>query len=154
MPPTKKKTAAQLTREINAALAKPSRRDVAERRSTARQQQAAAETADYAQWRRATLDQIETWARANSQEWDDRYRNWTIKRLDKLVLFLRSFFEHEPQELIGHEDAAALIVLPKASALKLARRLFRTGKGIAKDLQADDLWFNLDWFVPAGEGYR
>ncbi|HSX23259.1 MAG TPA: hypothetical protein VLE97_10850 [Gaiellaceae bacterium] len=154
MPPTKKKTAAQLTREINAALAKPSRRDVAERRSGTRQQQATAEAADYGQWRRATLDQIETWAHANNQEWDDRYRDWMIKRLDKLVLFLRSFFDHDPQELIGHEDAAALIVLPKASALKLARRLFRTGKGIAKDLQADDLWFNMDWFVPAGEGYR
>lgn len=154
MPPAKKKTTAQLDREIDAALAKPSRREIKERRAIAQQARTSVEAGDYGAWRRNTLDQIEAWARANNQEWDERYRNWMLKRLDKLVLFLRSFFDNEPQDVIGYEDAAALIVMPKSSALKLARRLFRTGKGIAKDLGAEDLWFNMDWFIPAGEGYR
>jgi hypothetical protein len=151
MPP--KKTPAQLNREIEAALAKPSRQELKERRSLAKQESARAEAGDYATWRRGALDQIEAWARANGQEWDASYRNVTIKRLDKLVLFLRSFFDHEVHELIGYEDAAALIVLPKSKALKLSRRLFSTGKGLAKDLHAEDLWFNMDWFTPQGEGY-
>ena len=150
----KKKTAARLDREIGAALSNPSRREVSERRNLAKQEFASAEARDYGSWRRNTLDQIEAWARANNQEWDARYRGWTMKRLDKLVLFLRSFFDHDPQDVIGHEDAAALIVMPKPAALRLARRLFRTGKGLASDLHAEDLWFNMDWFVPAGEGYR
>jgi hypothetical protein len=153
MPP-KKKTAAQLDHEIDDALSKPSRREVKERRAIAKQARASAEAENYVSWRRNTLAQIESWSLANNQGWDERYRNVALKRLDKLVLFLRSFFDYEPQDVIGHEDAAALIVMPKASALKLARRLFKTGKGIAKDLGAEDLWFNMDWFVPAGEGYR
>lgn len=123
-------------------------------RAIAKQTHASTEANDCSAWRRNTLDQIESWAHANNQEWDARYRNWTLKRLDKLVLFLRSFFDREPQDVIGYEDAAALIVMPKSSALKLARRIFRTGKGLAKDLGTEDLWFNMDWFLPAGEGYR
>lgn len=75
-----------------------------------------------------------------------------MRRLDKLDSFIRVFFPeaHRTGSPIAVDDAAALIVMPRAAALKLSRRMFRGGGGIAADLQAEDLTWNMDWFTPPG----
>lgn len=143
---TKKKSSAQLDREIETSI---TRRSAKERREAAALERRRAADAIDTQWRRDTLAQVRRWIEENNQgPWDDRTYNIVIKRLDKLVLFVRSFFPEVGPAPFDPWDAAALIVLPKHQALRLARRLFGGGPGITKDLQTDDLWFNMDWFRP------
>jgi hypothetical protein len=142
----RKKSPAQLNREINEALEKRSAKERRGDASLARRSKAAeVDTA----WRRQIIDQIQRWAEENQQgPWDDRYYNVIVKRLTTLVTFVRSFFPEAAEAPFDAHDAAALIVLPRAQALRLARRLFGGGPGIAGDLQAEDLTFNMDWFRP------
>lgn len=101
-------------------------------------------------WRNETINQVRQWIEENRQgPWDDRTRRIVIGRLTKLITFVRFFFPGAGEAPFAAWDAAALIVLPRQTALRLARRLFSGGPGIAKDLQAEDLTFNMDWFRPA-----
>jgi len=141
-----KKPAAQLQREIDVTLAK---RAAKQRQKEARLVRAQEASEAGTSWRRQIIDQIQRWVEANNQGlWDERYYNLVIKRLTKLVSFIRSFFPDAPEAPIETDLAAALIVLPLREALPLARRLFGAGPGIAHDLQAEDLTFNTDWFHP------
>lgn len=142
----KKKTAVELDREIAASLAK---RSAKARRETASLERRSATDAVDTKWRRDTIDQVRSWVEANRQgPWDERMHNLVIKRLTKLVSFVRSFFPEAGPAPFDPWDAAALIVLPRQQALRLARRLFGGGPGITKELQVEDLSFNTDWFRP------
>lgn len=118
----KKRTSAQLEREIQEAVS----------------------------WRSQVLHQIKEWLVVADPK--SAFPSRTImSRLDRLESFLRAFFKHSwDSPVISTEDAAGLIVMPKHAALKLARRLFRGGDGIAADLHAEDLTWNMDWFQPPG----
>lgn len=104
-------------------------------------------------WRKRALDLIEQWAGEAfpGERYDDITRRVVQNRFSRLEQFLRVFFrdsfEKNPAPFSA-ENAALLIVLPKAHALDLARRLFGGGPGIAGDLQTEDLSWNMDWFRP------
>lgn len=104
-------------------------------------------------WRLKSLDQIERWVEEDgplSERERAIVRRQAIKRFTRLESFIWSFFPDAPPAPIEPHSAAALIVLPRQQALRLARRLFGGGPGIAGDLEADDLSFNMDWFRPRG----
>jgi hypothetical protein len=102
-------------------------------------------------WRLAALSQIKQWVEDNSQgPYDKVTNNVVIKRFARLEQFIWALFPDAPAAPFAPEDAAALIVLPRWKALAFARRMFGAGPGIAKDLIADDLDFNMDWFWPKG----
>jgi hypothetical protein len=105
------------------------------------------------QWRVGALQQIADWIQENNQGPLDRVvKNVVARRFDKLELFLRFYFPDAPPAPFTHEDAAALVILPRKKALKLARSLFGGGPGITRDLREEDLDYNMDWFTP--EGWR
>jgi len=102
-------------------------------------------------WRLDALAQIKQWVEENDQGPYDKFAHKIVlKHFQKLETFIWAFFPDAPPAPFDSYDAAALIVLPRYEALRLARKLFGGGPGITKDLQADDLWFNLDWFRPRG----
>ncbi len=145
MPKAKKKTSpAQLEREIAEVLDKPSAKA---RRQAASQQRWQVEDAKDTTWRKETISQVKQWVE-EIEPWDERYYSIVVKRLTTLVSFVRSFFPDVGAAPFDPYDAAALIVLPRPQALRLARKLFGGGPGIAKDLQSEDLSFNMDWFRP------
>ena len=80
--------------------------------------------------------------------------NIIVSRLQRLEDLVYSLFPDAPSEPFAVDDAAALIVLPRSDALRLARKLFGGGQGIARDLQANDISFNMDWFRPRDEHGR
>jgi hypothetical protein len=147
-----RKTASQLDHEIARALAKPSTKE--RRQAAAQERRQHAQDADTA-WRREILDQIkswveESWAAENVPQAERHYPyNTIIKRLSQLMTFIRVFFPETTAAPFDAYDAAALIVLPRWQALRLARKLFGGGPGIAKDLHEEDLSYNMNWFRPA-----
>jgi len=150
-----KKTAAQLNREIAQALTKSSAKE--RRQAASQERRQLAQDADTA-WRREILDQIKTWVEENyaAQNVPQAERHYPYKtiigKLSQLMTFLHVFFPEAKTaaEPFAAYDAAALIVLPRWQAVRLARKLFGGGPGIAKDLRAEDLSYNMDWFTPAG----
>lgn len=101
------------------------------------------------QWRLAAVAQIEKWMTETfNRPYDASTRQVVFRRFDKLENFIRSFFPKAPPTPFDARDAAALIVLPRHEALELAREIFRGGPGIAGNLEAEDLSFNMDWFRP------
>lgn len=105
------------------------------------------------QWRKTALAQIEVWANEQEGPVSSRSVGIIARRFDRLEAFVRAFFPGAGPAPFAFDDAAALVVLPKRRALKLARKLFGGGPGICRDLQEDDLTWNMDWFVPPGQGW-
>lgn len=123
-----KKSPTKLQREIDAALAQGA-------------------------WHKGVLSQVERWVEVNKDDLGSwaQHRSTVIDRLSKLETFLHVFFPGKPEGfLVSIGDAAAMIVLPVNQALQLARAYFGGGPGIAKDLAAEDLSWNMDWFRPRG----
>lgn len=139
-----KKAPAQLQREINEALAKPSAKARREATVLARKQEV--QETDTT-WRRQIIDLIRRWAEANEPGAVFPHKT-VVSRLTKLDSFIRVFFPEAGEAPLEPDLAAALLVLPRRVALQLARRLFGAGPGIAHDLQAEDLTYNMDWFAP------
>lgn len=100
-------------------------------------------------WRLGALAQIEAWVWNNDQgPYDKVARAVVIRRFAKLESFVWAFFPDAAPAPFATWDAAALIVLPRYQALRLAEKLFRGGPGICKELEASDIDFNMDWFRP------
>ena len=104
-------------------------------------------------WREAAEAQAIEWAAEAfpGERWDAATSRVFNRRLDKLDDFLRFFFRAEYElnpVLFDSYDGAALVILPRAAGLRLARRLFGGGPGISGDLQKEDLSWNMDWFRP------
>jgi hypothetical protein len=105
-------------------------------------------------WRRAGIEQIARWVAEEygPKEFDERWRRIAIKRFARLETFLNVFFPDHGPAPFDPADAAALIVGRRGAALKLARKLFDGGPGIASDLQLEDLTWNLDLMHPREHG--
>lgn len=100
-------------------------------------------------WHLAVLELIEQWVHSNRQgPYDETAKKIAMKRLMKLEDFVSHFFPEADPAPFDIQDAAGLVLLPKYSALRLARKLFGGGPGIAGDLKLEDLTYNLDWFQP------
>jgi hypothetical protein len=102
------------------------------------------------EWRIKVVKQIKDWVEKNRQGPYDRVmHNVIIRRASELEMFMSCHFEETPPKPFAADDAAALIVAPRALALRLSRSLFGGGTGVAKDLQSEDIArFNMDWFKP------
>lgn len=103
------------------------------------------------EWRLNALAQIKLWMDENNQgSYDKVVHKILIKRFDRLETFIHAFSPEAPPAPFDFYDAAALIVLPVHQAVDLARKLFGKNTGILKNLRAEDLPFNMNWFRPRG----
>jgi len=112
-----------------------------------------------AAWRGAVLAQIREWAEDRGDLYDKATHNVAVRRLERLEMLERVLRPKEHFKLgwpYDPADAAAMIVLPRRKARKLAHSFFgeqvyENGKPVDVDYDVADAWlkkFNLDWFDP------
>lgn len=96
-------------------------------------------------WRHNILTLIRQWVEKNDQgPYDKATHNVLLKRLERLEDLYRARYRELLATPFDVYDGAALIVLPRRRALRLARSLFQTA-----DVDEDDVKrFNMDWFIP------
>jgi hypothetical protein len=97
-------------------------------------------------WRRNVIDTIRRWVGQNKQGPYDRVmHNVILTRMERLESFYFNRYGEMLAEPFSVEDGALLIVLPRWRALRLAKSLFQTAKGVDEEAVAR---FNMDWFTP------
>ena len=104
------------------------------------------------EWQRSAINQIRQWTKEEGINFDKTTEAVVRRRWLRLDNFLKFFFEEDYKKypvLFDANDAAAMIILPKYKAVKIARSLFHSGPGIAGNLQAEDITWNMDWFSPS-----
>jgi len=98
-----------------------------------------------AAWRGEVLSQIKAWVEDRGERYDRTTHNVLLRRLERLEMLERVLHPKEHFKLgwpYDPADAAAMIVLPRRKARRLAHSFFG---------EAADAWvkkFNLDWFDP------